>query len=55
MEAALDRAERRGDPRARGVDLLTSLAADRECRAVEVLGRAGVDAESLRRHVEAGC
>ncbi|MCX4646840.1 Clp protease N-terminal domain-containing protein [Streptomyces sp. NBC_01446] len=55
MEAALDRAGRRGDPRACGVDLLTSLAADRECRAVEVLGRAGVDAESLRRHVEAGC
>ncbi|MCX5435921.1 Clp protease N-terminal domain-containing protein [Streptomyces sp. NBC_00063] len=55
MEAALDRAERRGDPRARGVDLLTSLVADRECRAVEVLGRAGVDVENLRRHAEAGC
>ena len=55
MERALDRAERRGDARARGVDLLAALAADRECRAVEVLGRAGVDTESLRRQVDMGC
>ena len=54
MERALDRAERRGDARARGVDLLAALAADRECRAVEVLGRAGVDTESLRRQVDMG-
>ncbi|MFF2508662.1 Clp protease N-terminal domain-containing protein [Streptomyces sp. NPDC058067] len=55
MEAALGRAVRRGDRRARGVDLLAALAADRDCRAVEVLARAGIDTESLRRRVEAGC
>jgi ATP-dependent Clp protease ATP-binding subunit ClpA len=47
MERALERAELRGDARADGVDLLACLAADRACRAVEVLERAGVDAELL--------
>lgn len=47
MEGARGRAERRGDPRAGGLDLLAALAADQECRAVEVLERAGVDAALL--------
>lgn len=46
MERALERAGRRGAPRAGGLDLLAGLAADRECRAVEVLTRAGVDVAS---------
>ncbi|WP_369215268.1 Clp protease N-terminal domain-containing protein [Streptomyces flavofungini] len=55
MELALERAEPRGDARALGMDLLAGLVADAECRAVEVLGRAGVDVESLLQRVEAGC
>jgi ATP-dependent Clp protease ATP-binding subunit ClpA len=47
MEGARGRAELRGDPRAGGLDLLAALAADQECRAVEVLERAGVDAALL--------
>ncbi|MBT2429517.1 peptidase [Streptomyces sp. ISL-112] len=47
MEDALHRAGLRGEPRARGLDLLAALAADGECRAAEVLGRAGVDARWL--------
>lgn len=47
MEDALRRAGRRGEPRAGGLDLLAALAADSESRAVEVLGRAGVDARWL--------
>ncbi|ARF71383.1 Clp protease N-terminal domain-containing protein [Streptomyces griseus] len=47
MEDALYRAGLRGEPRACGLDLLAALAADGECRAVEVLGRAGVDARWL--------
>ncbi|MFJ5226686.1 Clp protease N-terminal domain-containing protein [Streptomyces sp. NPDC088400] len=47
LTAAMERAARRGDLRAGGLDLLAALAADRECRAVEVLERAGVDARSL--------
>ncbi|MEU9015625.1 Clp protease N-terminal domain-containing protein [Streptomyces sp. NPDC048479] len=61
MEGALQRAELRGDARARGIDLLACLAVDRESRAVEVLGRAGVDAALLAgrtaevsRHVSQG-
>ncbi|PWS46963.1 peptidase, partial [Streptomyces sp. ZEA17I] len=38
--------------RARGLDLLAALAADGECRAVEVLGRAGVDARWLGERAE---
>jgi len=47
MNNALDRAAERGQPQAGGLDLLAALAADRSCRAVEVLERAGVDALSL--------
>ncbi|WP_051839408.1 Clp protease N-terminal domain-containing protein [Streptomyces sp. NRRL F-5126] len=47
MERALDRAARRGAKAASGTDLLVALAADPECRAVEVLTRAGTDAAEL--------
>lgn len=54
MEDAYRRARLRGQDRAGGLDLLAALAADRECRAVEVLERAGVDAALLAgRIVEA--
>ncbi|MFD3944706.1 hypothetical protein ACFWRO_18145, partial [Streptomyces sp. NPDC058579] len=43
MDGAWERAAQRGDQRARGLDLLAVIAADPESRAVEVLGRAGVD------------
>ncbi|MEU6001409.1 MULTISPECIES: Clp protease N-terminal domain-containing protein [unclassified Streptomyces] len=52
MEAAIERAGRRGEPRALGMDLLAALAADPDCRAVEVLGRAGVDARAILRRIE---
>ncbi|WP_406732764.1 Clp protease N-terminal domain-containing protein [Streptomyces sp. NBC_01794] len=61
MEGALERARLRGDAQAGGIDLLACLAADRESRAVEVLGGAGVDAALLAgriaemsRHVSQG-
>ncbi|MFJ8753133.1 Clp protease N-terminal domain-containing protein [Streptomyces sp. NPDC102441] len=50
--AAMDRAVRsallRGEAHADGLDLLAALVADRRCRAVEVLERAGAEAEWLR-------
>ena len=52
MDAARKRSEQRGDPQARGLDLLAALAADTECRAVEVLGRAGVRAVELEARIE---
>lgn len=51
MEAGVERAVERGDERARGVDVLAALARDVECRAVDVLGRAGVDVGQLRRRL----
>lgn len=52
METAIERADRRGEPQALGVDLLAALVADPDCRAVEVLGRAGVEAQGLLRRIE---
>lgn len=55
LEEACERAGRRGDVRARGIDLLAAIVGDPQSRAVEVLGRAGVDAGELLtrlRHVE---
>ncbi|MGW6056194.1 Clp protease N-terminal domain-containing protein [Streptomyces sp. NPDC055189] len=52
MEAAVGRAGRRGEPRALGVDLLAALVADPDCRAVEVLRRAGADARVIARRVD---
>ncbi|MCX5344932.1 Clp protease N-terminal domain-containing protein [Streptomyces atratus] len=51
MAEARERAELRGDARAGGLDLLAALASDHECRAVEVLQRAGVDAERLAARI----
>ncbi|MFJ4923170.1 Clp protease N-terminal domain-containing protein [Streptomyces sp. NPDC088725] len=47
MKGAFDRAAQRGQAQAGGLDLLLVLASQRGCRAVEVLERAGVDAEAL--------
>jgi len=54
MEEACERAELRGDARARGVDVLAAVVADPQSRAVEVLGRAGADAGVLLGRIEAG-
>ncbi|MEU8509008.1 Clp protease N-terminal domain-containing protein [Streptomyces brevispora] len=47
MDDAHRRARLRGREQACGLDLIAALAADRRCRAVEVLERAGVDAALL--------
>ncbi|WP_086792024.1 Clp protease N-terminal domain-containing protein [Streptomyces thermovulgaris] len=47
LEHARERAARRGEDRVRGVDLLAALVAAPRARAVEVLGRAGVDTREL--------
>ncbi|MFJ8026920.1 Clp protease N-terminal domain-containing protein [Streptomyces sp. NPDC096311] len=52
MESACERAERRGDERARCLDLLASIVTDPQSRAVEVLRRAGVDARTLLVRIE---
>ncbi|MFI1017682.1 Clp protease N-terminal domain-containing protein [Streptomyces sp. NPDC020965] len=52
MDGALERACSRGAVRVTGVDLLARLAADPDCRAVEVLRRAGVDTEWLGGRIE---
>jgi ATP-dependent Clp protease ATP-binding subunit ClpA len=54
MEEACERAVLRGDERARGLDLLAAVVADPQSRAVEVLGRAGVDARVLLLRIESG-
>ncbi|MFG2334787.1 Clp protease N-terminal domain-containing protein [Streptomyces sp. NPDC048604] len=51
MDGALARAARRGDLRAAGLDVLAVLVADRDCRAVEVLRRAGVDPDVLAARI----
>lgn len=53
MEGAYERAVLRGHERARGLDLLAAVVADPQSRAVEVLGRAGVDARALLGRIEA--
>lgn len=47
LEEACERAGRRGDALARGVDLLAAIVVDPQSRAVEVLRRGGVDAGEL--------
>ncbi|MGX2998446.1 Clp protease N-terminal domain-containing protein [Streptomyces sp. JNUCC 64] len=47
LERAALRARRRGAECASGPDLLAELVADRECRAVEVLARVGIDPVGL--------
>ncbi|NED20111.1 peptidase, partial [Streptomyces sp. SID9913] len=46
MERARERAARHGGP-ARGLDLLAAIVDDPQARAVEVLGRAGIDVPGL--------
>ncbi|WP_371530397.1 peptidase [Streptomyces sp. NBC_01283] len=53
MEAAIERADLRGEPWALGLDLLAGLLADPDNRAVEVLARAGADAQVILRRIEA--
>ncbi|WP_392668815.1 Clp protease N-terminal domain-containing protein [Streptomyces sp. LN785] len=53
MAGARECAQLRGDERARGLDLLAALVGDPECRAVEVLGRAGVDSAELAGRIAA--
>ena len=52
MEGAWERAERRGEERACGLDLLAAIVTDPQARAVEVLRRAGVDARALLLRIE---
>ncbi|MFJ8199732.1 Clp protease N-terminal domain-containing protein [Streptomyces sp. NPDC096152] len=52
LECARARAGRRGDVLARGVDLLAGSVAHPRARAVEVLRRAGIDAEDLALRLE---
>ncbi|MFJ2203589.1 Clp protease N-terminal domain-containing protein [Streptomyces violaceusniger] len=47
LDAAVRRAASRGGARAGGLDLLAAFVRDRECRAMEVLRRAGVSVEPL--------
>ena len=54
MGDACERAGRRGEERACGLDLLAAVVADTRSRAVEVLGRAGVDAGALLLRIESG-
>ncbi len=51
MEYARERAARRGGP-ARGIDLLAAILVDPQARAVEVLGKAGMDADALRARID---
>ncbi|MBZ9640631.1 Clp protease N-terminal domain-containing protein [Streptomyces sp. PSKA30] len=52
MSYAGERAARRGDDLACGVDLLAAIVVDPQARAVEVLDRAGVDAGELFTRIE---
>jgi ATP-dependent Clp protease ATP-binding subunit ClpA len=52
LEVAGERALRRGDERAGAVDLLAAIVAEPESRAVEVLGRAGVDVPVLLARID---
>ncbi|MER6618113.1 Clp protease N-terminal domain-containing protein [Streptomyces xantholiticus] len=47
LVGAVDRARLRGRIRAEVIDVLAAVAADQECRAAEVLRKAGVDASLL--------
>ncbi|MDQ1012044.1 ATP-dependent Clp protease ATP-binding subunit ClpA [Streptomyces sp. V4I23] len=53
MTGALARAQTRGDPRARGIDVLARVVTDAGCRAVDVLCRAGVDTAQVGERIAA--
>ncbi len=52
LEDACERAARRGEDLARGVDLLAALVTAPRARAVEVLTRAGIDARDLAARLD---
>lgn len=52
MEDARRHAARRGGTQARGIDLLAAIVLDPQARAVEVLDRAGIDANVLRARID---
>ncbi|MET8246797.1 Clp protease N-terminal domain-containing protein [Streptomyces sp. NPDC005202] len=52
LEYACERAARRGDDQARGIDLLAAIVVDPQARAVEVLARAGIDARDFSARIE---
>ncbi|WP_308297047.1 MULTISPECIES: Clp protease N-terminal domain-containing protein [unclassified Streptomyces] len=52
MGHACRRAARRGDTQARGLDLLAAIVVDPQARAVEVLERAGIDADAVRARID---
>ncbi|MEU7382170.1 peptidase [Streptomyces sp. NPDC042207] len=52
LEHACERAARRGDGLARGVDLLAGIVADPRARAVEVLTGAAIDARELAARLD---
>lgn len=54
VKRARERAARRGDTAVRGTDLLASLVADPQARAVEVVRRAGVEPAEVISGVEQG-
>ncbi|MFI9770889.1 Clp protease N-terminal domain-containing protein [Streptomyces sp. NPDC052415] len=52
LEHACERAARRGEGAARGVDLLAAIVVDGQARAVEVLARAGIDAGDVYARID---
>ncbi|MFB7325959.1 MULTISPECIES: Clp protease N-terminal domain-containing protein [unclassified Streptomyces] len=52
LEYACERAARRGDDLARGLDLLAAIVVDPQARAVEVLTRAAIDAGELAARLD---
>ncbi|AZQ33303.1 peptidase [Streptomyces cyaneochromogenes] len=52
MEHARRRAAGRGDTQARCIDLLAAILLDPQARAVEVLDRAGIDANTVRARID---
>ncbi|MEU2182657.1 Clp protease N-terminal domain-containing protein [Streptomyces thermolilacinus] len=52
LDLACARARARGEQRAHPLDLLAGLTADPDCRAVQVLARAGVDRGRLNARIE---
>ncbi len=52
LEYACERAARRGDDLARGLDLLAAIVVDPQARAVEVLSGAGIDAGELAARLD---
>ncbi|MER7177680.1 Clp protease N-terminal domain-containing protein [Streptomyces mesophilus] len=54
MELARSRAHEGGRESADGIDVLAALAADADCRAVEILRRSGVDPQTLIERIDGG-